>query len=234
MNSSLGFMKAAAIVCALVAVHASADDRVVRWGGDAEGGAPFVEADPRDPSVLRGFDVEVAGEIAKGLRRKPEFVQVAFSDIDQSVRRGDFDIGMSGVEDTPARRAMLAATIPYYEFHEVLTVRSEDAQRFTDFSKLRGRRVGTLSATIAYERLLRAEREDGIVAVSYDDDVHPYEDLREGRLDAVLLDNIIAARSQKRVGGLHIQPNSFATGHYVGVLAKSNAKLRDRINEILK
>src|SRR5438094_7823842 len=90
----------------------------LRWGGDAEGGAPFVEADPSDPSKLRGFDVEVAGEIAKGLGRSPEFVQVAFNEIDQSVERGDFEIGMSGVEDTPARRASHAVTIPYYEFHE--------------------------------------------------------------------------------------------------------------------
>jgi len=98
----------------------------MRWGGDAEGGAPFVEADPSDPSKLRGFDVEVAEQIAKGLGRRAEFIQVSFSDIDQSVQRGDFEIGMSGVEDTPARRRMFAATIPYFEFHEVLTVRIED------------------------------------------------------------------------------------------------------------
>jgi polar amino acid transport system substrate-binding protein len=159
---------------------------------------------------------------------------VAFQSIDQSVARGDFDIGMSGVEDTPARRAMLATTIPYYEFHEVLTVRSEDAQRFTDFSKLRGHKVGTLSGTIAYERLLRAAREDGIEVVSYDDDVHPYEDLHEGRLDAVLLDNIIAARSVRRVPALTILPTNFQTGHYIGVLAKENTALRDRINDILR
>ncbi|HEY2321944.1 MAG TPA: ABC transporter substrate-binding protein, partial [Thermoanaerobaculia bacterium] len=207
---------------------------LLHWGGDAEGGAPFVEADPSNPSVVRGFDVEVAEQMAKGLGRKAQFVQVAFASIDQSVARGDFDIGMSGVEDTPPRRAMLAATIPYYEFHEVLTVRSGDAARFSDFSKLRGRRVGTLSATIAYERLLRAQREDGIEVVSYDDDVHPYEDLREGRLDAVLLDNIIAARSVRRVPGLTILPTNFQTGHYIGVLAKENTALRDRINDILR
>src|SRR5437773_7107717 len=107
-----------------------ADAPPLRWGGDAEGGAPFVEADPRNPSVVRGFDVEVAEEIAKGLGKRAEFVQVAFSDIDQSVARGDFEIGMSGVEDTPPRRAALAATIPYFEFHEVLTVRDADRNRF--------------------------------------------------------------------------------------------------------
>jgi len=57
-----------------------ADPPPLRWGGDAEGGAPFVEADPRDPSKVRGFDVEVAEEIAKGLGRRSEFVQVAFTD----------------------------------------------------------------------------------------------------------------------------------------------------------
>src|SRR5213595_1562251 len=149
MNFSVGRMRAAAIVCALVAVHAAADDGVLRWGGDAEGGAPYVEADPRDPSILRGFDVEVAGEIAKGLGRRPEFVQVAFQEIDQSVERGDFDIGMSGVEDTPARRGAHAVSIPYYEFHEVLTVRAADRDRFRTMADLRGHRVGTLSGTIA-------------------------------------------------------------------------------------
>lgn len=224
----------AALLISLFATLANADPPILRWGGDAEGGAPFVEADPNDPSKVRGFDVEVAAEIAKGLGRRPQFVQVAFQSIDQSVARGDFDIGMSGVEDTPARRAALAATIPYFEFHEVLTVRAADRGRIHGFAELRGRRVGTLSGTIAYERLLQAERENGIEVVSYDDDVHPYEDLREGRLDAVLLDNIIAARSTRRVSGLFTLPQPVATGHYIGVLAPGNTKLRDRIDEILK
>ena len=129
---------------AFVPDRGGAQTPIFRWGGDAEGGAPFVEADPNDPSKLRGFDVEVAEQIAKGLGRRPEFVQVSFSDIDQSVQRGDFDIGMSGVEDTPARRRMLAATIPYFEFHEVLTMRAEDRGKFSSLAALRGRRVGTL------------------------------------------------------------------------------------------
>ncbi len=207
---------------------------MLRWGGDAEGGAPFVEADPRDPSILRGFDVEVAGEIAKGLGRRPEFVQVAFSDIDQSVQRGDFEIGMSGVEDTPARRAMLAATIPYFEFHEVLTVRVADRGKYPNLAALRGRRVGTLGGTIAYEALLRAEKELGIIVVSYDDDVHPYSDVVTGRLDAVLLDNIIAARAMRRTPGLYTEPVPVATGHYIGVLARERTALRDRVNDVLR
>jgi len=224
------------VLLALIAPRvASADSPLLRWGGDSEGGAPYVEADPNDPSKVTGFDVEVAEELAKGLGRKAQFVQVAWASIDQSVQRGDFDIGMSGVEDTPARRAALAATIPYYEFTETITVRERDRERFKSLEDLRGRRVGTLGGTVAYEQLLEAQKTLGIVAVSYDDDVHPYEDVVAGRLDAVLLDNIIAARAMRRTPGLYTHyDRPVATGHYVAVLAPGNAALRDRVNEILK
>jgi polar amino acid transport system substrate-binding protein len=161
-------------------------------------------------------------------------VQVAFSDIDQSVRRGDFDIGMSGVEDTPARRAALAATIPYFEFHEVITVRAADRGKYPNLAALRGHKVGTLGETIAYDLLLDAQKKYGVQVVSYDDDVHPYSDLQQGRLDAVLLDNIIAARSMRRTPGLYTEPTPVATGHYIAVLAPQNTALRDKVNDVLR
>lgn len=102
---------------------------ILRWGGDAEGGAPFVEADPSAPMTLRGMDVEIAELIARGLGREAQFVQVAYDLLAATRKRLGFDL------------------------------------------------------------------------VSYDDDIHPYTDLAEGRLDAVLLDHIIAQRSLRRVAG---------------------------------
>src|SRR5688572_30062090 len=99
----------------------------LRFGGDAEGGAPFMEADPKDPSRVVGFEVDIATLLAGELGRTPRFVQSAFITIDASAARGDFDIGLSGMEDTAARRRRLALTVPYYEFREVMTVRQADA-----------------------------------------------------------------------------------------------------------
>ena len=141
--------------------------------------------------------------MAQGLGRVPRFVMITFTSIDQSIARGDADIGLSGIEDTPARRTTLAVTIPYYEFREVLAVRTEDAGRLRTLADLRGKRVGTLGGTIAYEILLRAERDHGLTAVSYEDDVHPYSDLLLGRVDAVLLDNVLAERRQRVHARLH-------------------------------
>jgi polar amino acid transport system substrate-binding protein len=234
---------AAAIASALALVTAgaaaaarpqsAAAEAELRWGGDAEGGAPFVEADPGDPTRLVGFDVEIAEALAAGLGRTPRFVQVTWESIDQSVARGDFDVGLSGVEDTPGRRARFAVTLPYFEFREVLTVRVADADRFRSLADFDGRRVGTLGATMAYEILRAAAPRYGVVPVSYDDDVHPYTDLAMGRLDGVVLDHVLAARAMRRVSGLATHPEAIATGRYIGVLAPGNTALRDRLDEIL-
>jgi polar amino acid transport system substrate-binding protein len=223
---------AAAILIAATAAHAQPNE--FKWAGDPEGGAPYVEASPADPNILVGFDVEIAELIARGLRRAPRFVLVQFTSIDQSIARGDAEIGLSGIEDTPAHRASLSATIPYYQFREVLAVRDADAARFRTLADLSGRKVATLGGTIAFEILLRAQRDHAITPVSYDDDVHPYSDLVLGRVDAVLLDNVLADRRKKTVPGYTVEPESVAISHYVGVLSEGNAALRDRVNEILR
>jgi polar amino acid transport system substrate-binding protein len=221
------------IVAPLAARVFAQADAELRWGGDAEGGAPFVEADPNDPSRVIGFDVEVATLLAQGLGRTPRFIQAGFTSLDASVARGDFDIALSGIEDSPARRARLAVTIPYYEFREILTVRGADRGRFRTLADLRGRRVATLGATGAYDLLAVTQTRDGLIPITYEDDVHPYSDLALGRVDAVVLDEVLAKRGVRRDPSLFNQPTELGVGHYVGVLAPTQTGLRDRVNTLL-
>jgi polar amino acid transport system substrate-binding protein len=226
----------AALLLAFVALTTTAAAQgtpELRWGGDAEGGAPFVEADPRNPTEVVGFEVDIAQLLAGELGRVPHFVQVGFTSLDAAAARGDFDVALSGVEDSPARRARLAVTVPYYEFRELLTVREVDAPRIRSLADLRGRRVATLGATLAADILQRAEAEHGLIPVIYEDDVHPYTDLAIGRVDAVLLDEVLANRGVRRNPGLVNVPAG-SVGHYVGILSRSNIELRDRMNAILR
>jgi polar amino acid transport system substrate-binding protein len=222
------------LVVLLRAVAFAQEPPTLRWGGDAEGGAPFVEADPSDPTRVVGFDVEIAQILASGLGRAPRFVQVGFTSLDASAARGDFDIALSGIEDSPARRARLAVTIPYYEFREILTVRGGDRARYRTLADLRGRRVATLGATLAYDLLVKAQADHGVVPVTYEDDVHPYSDLALGRVDAVVLDEVLAARGVRRNPELVNQPADLGVGHYVGVLGPDQSALRDRIDATLR
>jgi His/Glu/Gln/Arg/opine family amino acid ABC transporter permease subunit len=231
------FRRSAAFLSLALLLPCAADaqaDLVLRWGGDAEGGAPYVEADPGDPSRVVGFDVEVAQLLASGFGRTPRFVQVGFTSIDAEAARGDFDVGLSGIEDSAARRARLAVTVPYYEFREVLTVRAADAGTFRSLADLRGHRVATLGATLAYDLLIEAQARDGIIPVTYEDDVHPYSDLVLGRVDAVVLDAILANRGVRRNPSLINQASTLAIGHYVGILAADQTGMRDRMNGVLR
>jgi polar amino acid transport system substrate-binding protein len=134
------------------------------------------------------------------------------------------------------RRAQHAVTIPYFEFREVLAVRTADQHRFRHLADLRGRRVATLGATMAYDILLAARDSFGLIPVSYDDDVHPYSDLVTGRVDAVLLDDIVALRAlgHTPAGSFLLQPEPAALGRYVGVLARADSSLRDSVDVVLR
>ena len=158
------------------------------WGGDVQGGEPYVFQDPGSPSGLRGFEVEIAGALARRLGVAADFVQNDWQTLIPSLERGDFDVALNGIEVTPQRRARVAFTRPYYAFTETLVVRRDDAAR--GLEDLRGKRVGTLEGALAFEILRRSPVEP----VLYEGVEEPYLDLERGRVDGVLLDNIIAAR----------------------------------------
>jgi polar amino acid transport system substrate-binding protein len=84
----------------------------LRWAGDPEGDAAFVEAEPAQPEKIIGFDVEIAQLFARRLKPQSNFVNITFTSIDQSIRRGDADFGLSGIEDTQVRRETMTATVP--------------------------------------------------------------------------------------------------------------------------
>src|SRR5262245_54530020 len=95
----------------------------LRWGADAQGGAPYVFQDPMDPNHLIGFEVELAAALAAELGVKARPVQGQWDMLLDLLQRGDFDVALNGIEvaDEKARVALL--TRPYYVAPERLTVR---------------------------------------------------------------------------------------------------------------
>jgi len=163
---------------------------VLRWGGDIQGGEPYVYDDPQKPGHLIGFEVEIADALAKELGVRAEFVQNDWENLVPSLERGTFDIVMNGLEVTDSRVGRVLFTRPYYCFAERLMVRANDTSiAGADLGSLRGRKVGTLANSLAFE-MLRGSADP----VVYQGVEEPYADLVNGRTDAVLLDDIIATR----------------------------------------
>jgi len=171
---------------ALAAVRARG---TLRWGGDMQGGEPYVFQDPRDGRLV-GFEVELADALARRLGVRAAFVQADWHHLVPSLERGDFDVILNGLEVTAARRGRVAFTRPYYAFAETLVVR-RDGPAFDSLAALAGRRVGTLGGSLAADVVAAAP---GVRAVLYEGVEEPYGDLERGRIDAVVLDDVIAAR----------------------------------------
>jgi polar amino acid transport system substrate-binding protein len=184
----------------------------LRWGADRQGGEPFVYEDPAHPEVLRGFEVELAAALARELGVQPRFVQNDWSTLVPLLERGTFDIALNGLEVTPARAGRIAFSRPYFLFTERLVTRADD-DRFTDLDSLRGRRVGTLANSQAWDLLLGG----GAAPVPYEGADEPFIDLESGRSDAVLLDDIIVDRYAPRHPTLRLR-GELAQGRYaIGV-----------------
>lgn len=162
----------------------------LRWGGDIQGGQPFVFDDPQHPGTLVGFEVDLANAIARELGVRARFVQNDWANLVPSLERGTFDMVLNGLEVTSARAGRVRFSRPYYLYRMRLMARVGDARVRADVSALRGLRVGTLQNSQSHDVL----RRNGIEAVLYEGQEEPYADLVQGRTDAVLLDDVIATR----------------------------------------
>ncbi|MDA8084184.1 MAG: ABC transporter substrate-binding protein/permease [Nitrospiraceae bacterium] len=199
------------------------------WGADAEGGAPYIFPSPDDPSKMIGFEVEIADALAREMGVTARQSQNAWDSLIPGLERGDFDIAMNGIEITPQRQEKLLFSIPYYVYTEQLVVR-KDETGIRDINDLKGKKVGTLSGTVA-QNILTAIK--GVDVKVYSGQVEPYADLAIGRVDAVLLDLPIAAYYGKPNPKLKYAGAPVGEGFYGIAMRKTDEDLKKEIDRIL-
>ncbi|MBI2385202.1 MAG: ABC transporter permease subunit [Elusimicrobia bacterium] len=211
------------LACALGAHTAPA--KTLRWGGDSSGGAPFVFQDPKDPSKTVGFEADLAEALAAELGHKAEFVQNQWDSLVPGLKRGNYDVVINGLEITEDRKAEVEFSDPYYLTYETLTVPKADFS-VASLADLKGRRAGTLKGALA-ERLL-AEA-GGVTVVGYDTQTMLYDDLANGRIDAVLMDHPAAVYYgiDARLKNL---PGQFGRMAYGVAIRKGDDKLLAAVN----
>jgi polar amino acid transport system substrate-binding protein len=202
----------------------------LRWGSDAEGGAPYIFPDPKAPSKLIGFEVDLAEAIARELGVTAIQSQNAWDSLIPGLKRGDYDIAMNGIEITPQREQEVLFSVPYYVYTEQLVVRREE-MGIRGMHDLKGRKVGTLSGTVAQDILTGLGNVDVKI---YSGQVEPYEDLSLGRIDAVLLDLPIAAYYGKPNPRLRYAGAPVGEGYYGIAVRKGDTDLRDELNAVIK
>jgi polar amino acid transport system substrate-binding protein len=182
-------VRAAVLLLVTLSGFAAAQTKTLRWGADAQGGAPYVFQDPMDPNRLTGFEVELADLLAKKLGEQARPVHGPWDKLLELLARGDFDVAINGLEVAEEKKRVVALSRPYFAAAEVLTVRKGDAQAPRTLEALKGRKVGTLPGSMA-ERIAQRAEADVRTYEGGQDEI--YDDLKLGRTDAVLLDEPVA------------------------------------------
>jgi len=221
-----------AVGCGGGARPGSALDRIrargeLTWGADEQGGEPYVFEDAAHGGALVGFEVDLAAALARALGVRARFVQNDWSTLIPALERGTFDIALNGIEVTPALAARVAFSRPYYRFSERLVARRGDP-RVRDLASIAGLRVGTLAGSLSWQ----LARQAGADAVPYEGVDEPFVDLAHGRIDAVLLDDIIVARYAGRHPTVAAVAD-VAEGSYAIAIRPQDDDLRQAIDRAL-
>ncbi len=169
-------------------LFAQEKERVLRWAADAESNAPYIFQDPKIPSNIIGFEVDIVNEICKVLGMKPVFVQNQWDGLIPGLERNDYDIAINGLEITEDRKKVVNFSEPYYITFEQLVV-MKGVENIDELSDLVGKKAGALKNSLA-ERILRAK--GGIEVLTYEGEVNAFVDMKNGRINAVLVDAPIA------------------------------------------
>lgn len=202
----------------------------LRWGADAEGGAPYVFPDPDKPEQLTGFEVALAEALAARLGVRAEMVQNQWDQLVPALDRGNFDIILNGLELTAENQQRIALSRPYFVYSQQIVTRRETdgVRRLED---LNGRSVGVLSSSAAHKQLEAAR---GVDLRIYPGNVESLRDLKAARIDAVLLDLPIALHYAKPDPSLKLSGTPFAPGYYAIGVRRQDPELLAALNDAIR
>jgi polar amino acid transport system substrate-binding protein len=184
-----------------------------------------------------GFDIDLMNAAAKAGGFTVEFRNTAWDGIFAGLEAGKYDAVMSSVTITDERKNTMDFSVPYINAGQILVVRTEvsGVEKLTDLKgKIVAAQIGTTGA-FEIDKVKDAEK---ITPKTYDEIGLAFEDLANGRVDALVCDTPVAAQyalqNESYKGKLKIVGQPFTEELYGVAVKKGNTKILDQINKGLK
>ncbi|MFC5407278.1 ABC transporter substrate-binding protein/permease [Cohnella soli] len=136
-----------------------------------------------------GFDIDIAGEIAKDIGAKLVIEDMSFDALLPALQSGRVDLVISGMTPTDERRQSIDFSDNYYQSKQVLMVRAEDKDRFNTMDTLEGEEIGAQKGSVQEEI---ARSIPGAVITSLDRIPDLVLQLQTKRVNAVILEDTVA------------------------------------------
>ncbi|WP_226570718.1 cystine ABC transporter substrate-binding protein [Mangrovibacter yixingensis] len=188
----------------------------------------FQDADGK----LAGFEVDFAKALAQHLGVKADLKPTKWDGMLASLDAKRIDVVINQVTISPEREKKYDFSTPYTISGIQALVKKANAGEIKTAADLKGKRVGVGLGT-NYEQWLR-ENVPGVDIRTYDDDPTKYQDLRVGRIDAILVDRLAALDLVKKTHDtLAVTGQPFSRQEAGVALRKGNDDLLKAINSAI-
>jgi ABC-type amino acid transport substrate-binding protein len=188
-----------------------------------------------DDGGYEGIDVEIATKIADDLGLELVVDNMDFSSVITSVQSGKSDIAMAGMTVNEERKKNLDFTESYAK--GVQSVIVPDDSDIASIDDLKGKKIGCQEGTTGYIYASDTEENGGFGeenVTAYQDGATAVNALKQGKVDAVIIDNEPAKAYVAANDGLKILDTNYVEEEYAIGIAKDNTALYDAVNSEIK
>lgn len=193
--------------------------------------APMGFRDEKNEIV--GFDIDYAKAAAEKMGVKVEFQPIDWKTKESELSSGRIDFIWNGYTITDERKEKVLFTKPYLKNAQVVVTLNDS--KLTKLADLEGKVVGLQSLSSAADALNANPIKDKIKTVTeFSDNVLALNDLKSGRLDAVVIDEIVINYYMtKEKETFKVLDESLAPEEYGVGVKKGNEELLDKLQKAL-
>ena len=192
-----------------------------------------------DKNNIVGFDVDMAKEASKRLGMEVEFKPIDWNSKEAELSGKRVDVLWNGLTITEKRKENILFTKPYMENRQMIVVAANSPIKTK--ADLAGKVVGTQDGNSSVEAI---EKEVAVMKSfkefkKYGDNVAAFMDIKTGRLDALVVDEVVGRYFiAKKPGEYVVLKDNFGSEEYGVGMRKDDkellAKLQKAMDEMKK
>ena len=191
--------------------------------------AGFAPYEYYENSEVVGVDVDIAREIAKEMGKTLAIKDIAFDSIINEVKTGKADFGAAGISYSEERAKNVDFSINYAVSKQVVIVKNDSS--ITDINSIGNKKIAVQLGSVAdtfvtdeYDQATIVRQKKYLAAI---------EDLKVGKVDCVVMDELPAKEIVNSNTGIKILNGALTNDSYGMVVKKGNKELLKVINKVL-
>ena len=189
--------------------------------------AGFAPYEYYENGEIVGVDVDIAKEIAKYLGKELVIKDVSFDSIINEVKSGKSDFGAAGISYTEERAKEVDFTIDYSISKQVIIVK----EGINKVDNLDNKRIALQLGSVADSYVTKNYKNAKVIRQKKY--LAAIEDLKNDKVDLVIMDELPAKEILKNNPGLVILDQKLFTDKYGMIVRKGNDELLKAINKVL-